>query len=247
MTLPDAVGPSPSRVSNQLTKAQIINVTSGDVVTVMFNPDELRLEQGNAFAEVGVPGLDIAPLQYVRGKARALTMELFFDTYETREDVRTYTSTIVGLLDTDPHTHAPPVLVFAMGGFRFQCVLVDAGQRFTMFLPDGTPVRSYLSVRLQEYAAVTVDIERGLFFGSPTASAAANAIVDTGRAIVNGDRVHVSLEGETLSGIAAAELGDAARWRDIAHANDIEDVFGLKAGTQLVIPANGPAASGGRG
>ena len=35
-----------------------------------------------------VPGLNAPPLQYVRGKSRALTMELFFDTYEAHEDVR---------------------------------------------------------------------------------------------------------------------------------------------------------------
>ena len=39
-------------------------------VPVMYNPEELKLEQGNKFAEVGIPGLNASPVQYVRGKAR---------------------------------------------------------------------------------------------------------------------------------------------------------------------------------
>lgn len=223
---------------NQLAKAHLINVTTGEVVAVMFNPDELKLEQGNNFAEVGIPGLDAPPVQYVRGKARTLSMELFFDTYETGQDVRVYTSAVVGLLDSDPQTHAPPILVFAMGGFRFQCVLTDAGQRFTMFLADGTPVRSFVSVRLQEYVPVTVDVQRGIFFGSPTASAVVNAATGAARQALAGDTVHITVRGETLSGIAAATLGDPARWRDIAHANNIDDIFDLQPGTPLTIPTS---------
>ena len=65
----------------------------------MYNPEELKLEQGNQFAEVPIPGLDTPPVQYVRGKPRTLTMELFFDTYEAGEDVRAHTAPIVALLD----------------------------------------------------------------------------------------------------------------------------------------------------
>ena len=79
-------------------------------------------------------------------------MELFFDTYEAGVDVRAATPRRSSrLLDKEPQTKAPPVLLFSMGRLQFRCVLVDAEQRFTMFLRDGTPVRSTLSVRLQEF------------------------------------------------------------------------------------------------
>ena len=123
-----------------LAKALILNTATNTRVSVMYNPEEFRLEQGNAFAEVAIPGLDAPPIQYVRGKGRALTMDLFFDTYETGADVRVYTGQVTGLLAKTPQTQGPPVLVFSMGQFQFLCVLADAGQRFTMFLRDGTPV-----------------------------------------------------------------------------------------------------------
>jgi hypothetical protein len=215
---------------DQLAKAVIINTISGERISVMYNPEEYKLEQGNTFAEVGIPGLATPPVQYVRGRARALSMDLFFDTYEQSTDVRTYSGQIVQLLEPLPQTHAPPVLLFTMGQFAFQCVLVDVGQRYTMFLRDGTPVRATLSVRFQEYVRVEVQVEHGLFIGPPT--------------------LQNMTRGQTLSSIAATRLGDPARWREIAQANGIDDPFHIPPGLPLVIPgptglpAAPPAAPG---
>ena len=112
---------------SQLSKAAILNTITSERITVMYNPEEIKLDQGNSFAEVGIPGLDAPPVQYVRGKARSLSMELFFDTYESKEDVRRYSGRIVKLLDKLPQTKAPPVLLFSMGQLNFQCVLADVG------------------------------------------------------------------------------------------------------------------------
>jgi hypothetical protein len=182
----------------------------------MYNPEEYRLDQGNTFAEVGIPGLDAPPIQYVRGKARTLSMELFFDTFEAAEDVRAHTSAIIRLLDKTAKTQAPPVLVFAFGGFSFRCVLAEVSQRFTMFLRDGTPVRATLSVRFQEYANDQPSAQRGLAEAPPT--------------------LHTIAAGQTLSEIAGSMLGDPARWREIAEANGIDDPFALPSGASLLIP-----------
>jgi hypothetical protein len=236
--------------SNELAKAQIIDTITGTAFAVMYNPEELKLEQGNTFAEVGIPGLDSPPVQYVRGNARTLSMELFFDTYETGADVRSFTGPIVRLLDKLPQTQAPPILLFSLGRLQFSCVLVEAGQRFTMFRRDGTPVRCTMSVRFQEYVRVDVQIRRGVFFGSPTVSAAVNTAlstaartgrstaVGTAAAVLSGSAtVHVTVRGDTLSGLAGVYLGDPGRWRDIAGTNHIDDPFDLPPGVPLVIPA----------
>lgn len=203
-----------------LAKATLLNTVTNTQIAVMYNPEEYKLDQGNTFAEVGIPGLDAPPIQYVRGKARTLSMELFFDTFEEASDVRVHTSAIIRLLDKAPKTHAPPVLVFAFGGFSFRCVLAEVSQRCTMFLRDGTPVRATLSVRFQEYATREAGAERGLLAGPPT--------------------LHTVAAGQTLSELAGAMLGDPARWREIADANGIDDPFGLPAGASLLIP--GPQA-----
>jgi hypothetical protein len=199
-----------------LAKARIFNTTTGQAIEVMYNPEELRLDQGNQFSEVGIPGLDVSPIQYIRGRARTLSMDLFFDTYETGDDVRGRSNAVVRLLDKDQRTKAPPVLMFSMGQFQFQCVLVDANQRFTMFLRDGTPARAVLAVKFQEFARVAFEIRQGFFLGPPT--------------------LHHIADKQTLPALAANYLGDPARWREIARANRIADPFHIKPGTPLVIP-----------
>ena len=249
MTSPDlrrvAVSPRPA---NQLAKALLANTSTGDIFPVMYNPQELTLEQGNNFAEIGIPGLNASPVQYVRGKTRTLAMELFFDSYEIGQDVRTYTAPIVRLLDRQPQTQAPPVLLFSMGRFQFRCVLVDAGQRFTMFMPDGTPVRSTMSVRLQEFVEVELQLERGLFLGSPTVSAAVNtaarAIGGTIRSLTAAPTVHSTVQGDTLSGLADSYLGDPGRWREIADANAVQDPLDLPPRPLLIPPAEGARPGG---
>jgi nucleoid-associated protein YgaU len=203
-------------MATQLAKAAILNTATGERIPVLYNPEEYRLEHGNNFAEVGIPGLAAPPLQYVRGKARTLSMELFFDSYERGGDVRALSGRVVALLDKLPDTHAPPVLVFAMGAFTFRCVLLAADQRYTMFLQDGTPVRVILSVRFQEYVRAELDVQRGLFVGPPT--------------------LHNLAAGERLADLAAKYLGDASRWREVATQNGITDPFALPEGQQLVIP-----------
>jgi nucleoid-associated protein YgaU len=201
---------------NQLAKAMLVNTQTNEQIAVMYNPEQFTLDQGNSFAEVEIPGLNAPPIQYVRGKARTLAMELFFDTYERGSDVRQFTDRISALLDKSPGRHAPPVLLFVMGQFIFRCVLVDVGQRFSMFLPDGTPVRSMLSVRLQEYVELEVKVERGAFFAPPV--------------------LHNVVQGQTMSEIAHRVYADPTRWRDIAKANKIDDPFHLRPGQRLVVP-----------
>lgn len=199
-----------------LDKATITNLETGEQIPVMFNPEEYSLDLGNAFAEIGIPGLQTSPIQYVRGNLRSLKMELFFDTYEQKKDVRNETRKITRLLDKHTVTQAPPILLFSWGSLNFRCVLESVGQRFTVFLNDGTPVRATLSISFKEFEPLQIEIEHGLFVGPPTA-----------RNIV---------EGDTLSKISGEVLGDPEAWREIAELNNIDDPFKLVPGQALLIP-----------
>jgi hypothetical protein len=199
-----------------LEKATIINLETDERIAVMFNPEEYTLDMGNTIAEVGIPGLEKSPIQYVRGNLRTLQMELFFDTYEKKRDVRTATQQITALLEKNPTTQAPPLLLFSWGSLQFKCVLETAGQRFILFLGDGTPVRARLNVTFKEYEQIEVEIQQGLFIGPPS--------------------VRNLLEGETLSKLAYEYLGDAGAWREIALLNRIDDPRRVAPGTQLLIP-----------
>lgn len=189
----------------------------GEGVEVLFNPTQYRLSKSNQFGEVAVPGLSASLIQFGKGNSSSLSMQLFFDTYEKRTDVRQYTGKITGLLDIDAELHAPPVLVFSWGNLNFICVLERAEQTFELFLPDGTPVRATLDVTFKEYFD-------GKKHGANLQSA-------------NFAKRYVVKRHDTLSGISGRFYEDPGLWRHIAHENGIDDPLAIRPGQVLVIPA----------
>ena len=203
-------------------------------VTFLFNPKEFSVEKSNQYAEVNIPGLSSPVFQFVRGNARSVTMDLFFDTYEEGTDVRIFTDRITGwdagsmasclpgsakgLMDIDSELHAPPVCLFIWGAFVFQCIIERVSKRFTLFLPEGIPVRATLSVTLKEYREVDIQVKE-LDLHSPDL---------TKRWTVK--------QGDSLWSIAAREYGDPADWILIADANGIDNPRTIAPGLELVIP-----------
>jgi hypothetical protein len=207
-----------------LKKAKITPAGGGDI-PVLFNPTQYQVSESNQFAEVAIPGVDAPPLQFVRGTARTLSMQLFFDTYDPvdakvqkRSDVRQYTDKIVKLLKVDSDSHAPPICRFSWAQFTFVGVLEKADQRFTLFLPDGTPVRATVDVTLKELGQEQAD-QAGRLFSSDYA------------------KYYAVRRGDTLASIAAAKYSDPTLWRPIAEANELDDPLALQPGQMLVIPA----------
>jgi hypothetical protein len=188
-------------------------------IPALFNPNQYGLEASNQFTETAVVGQSAPVLQYVGGGSRVLSMELFFDTYEQRTDVRRHTDRIYGLLAIEPTTHVPPVCTFTWGRFSFRCVIERVSGRFTLFLDNGTPVRAALTVSLKEYV---------------NAGSSARA-----RPLQSADHRKTTevLRGDTLSAIAAREYDDPALWRPIARANQIANPRVLEPGRLLVVPA----------
>ena len=206
------------------------------IVPCKFNPKELNIEKSNQFAEINIPGLSSPVLQFVRGNARTVTLDLFFDTYEDEKvkDVREYTDMITGwdagaisaklpkgrkgLMDIDSDLHAPPVCRFIWGAFAFQCVIERITKRFTMFLPEGIPVRATLSVTLKEYKEVDIQLKE---IGFQSADLTKRWVVK---------------QGESLWSIAAKEYGNPGEWKVIAEANKIDNPRILEPGIEIIIP-----------
>jgi Contractile injection system tube protein/LysM domain len=210
--------------------ANLTNLDTGQQVEALFNPNEYSLSKDNNFAQIAVPGLGSPILQFVHGNMRTLDMELFFDSLEQhkhgsrvinqpQDDVRKLTKPVVDLLDINPETHAPPVVLFNWGGLTFKGVLAKVSQRFTMFLDNGVPIRARLTVTFNEFK---------------TASEEAKEVK---RQTSDFTRVYTTGEGETLSSIAATLYRDPTKWRPIAIANQLENPRRLPAGLRLAVPS----------
>lgn len=211
-----------------LEKATITNTVTNERIPVLFNPEEYNLNQTVNFAQTAVPGLSAPIIQFVNGGMKTLQMELLVDTYEEHReggitvaagsDVRELTLMITHLMDIDPITHAPPVLLFTWGSLTFTCVLASANQKFTMFLADGTPVRARLNVTFNEFRNVDLEAK------------------EIKRETADYSKLHVVNVGESLASIAQKVYENPALWRPIALRNRINDPRDLPAGLRLIIP-----------
>lgn len=209
----------------------------GDPMIVDYAPAELAFSKTAQFAEIAIPGLEQPLLQFVRGDAETLNMELFLDSTEngTGGDAVAVTDKVEAfhkLVAISGELHTPPLVrVFwgdnfpgtAMGdtekaGEHFTAVILSVARRFTLFNPDGKPLRATVSIALKHYATVAEQVA-AINYRSPDHT-----------------RIHVVSEGETLPLIAHDAYEDARKWRVIADHNGLSNVREIAPGTTLELP-----------
>ncbi len=195
-------------------------------LTVQFNPTEYTLNKGAQVAEIAIYGIDSPILQFIRGQNEKLTMDLFFDTTtengldDNAKAVTELTDPFYQLVKIQPKTHAPPRIRFTWGdGLSFKAIVESVQRKFTLFNPNGVPLRATLSVAFREYKTIEDQVaELNLQSSDHT-------------------KVRVVRRGDTLSRIAGEEYNDPAMWRIIADENPgIESPRRLQPGIQLRIP-----------
>jgi hypothetical protein len=227
----------------QLWKASLVATYHGgrtkEAIDFQFNPTEFTLDKSVQLADINIPGLDTPLVQFIRGQAEKLTMDLFFDTTESgmgagATSVTTLTDRVYGLVKIQPDDHAPAICSFLwnrefpgtdlspllgnQGRTEFQCVVESVKQKFTLFSPEGVPLRATLTVTFREYKTLDEQL-RQLNLNSP-----------------NRTQSHVVQAGETLAGIAAQHYNLPGQWRRIAEQNGINDPRRLTPGTFLQVP-----------
>jgi Contractile injection system tube protein/LysM domain len=218
MTVTPILAAAQSLVTAEL---QIVEPPVDDpVIPLRFNPTEYRVSKGNNFAEIDIPGLESPPLQFVRGAAETLTVDFLLDTSDTLEDVRErYVTRLRDLLRLQEKLHAPPIVAFVWDEQVFKGVIESMDVTFTLFSPDGVPLRAQVSATLKEYRPVKIQVKE-----RRTSSPGV-------------EKTYIVRRGETLASIAFAVCRDAALWRRIAAANLIQDPRVLEPGRSLTIPA----------
>ncbi len=139
-------------------KAYFINDDGGATFYVQFNPKEMKLDEAAAWKESEEFQIDKPLVEFDRGKASSLTMELIFDTTDSGDDVREkWTSKLAGFVsvtvsDTDNVHDAtrPPRCTFNWGSFSFPAVIEKVSTSFIMFASNGNPLRAKVSITLKE-------------------------------------------------------------------------------------------------
>jgi LysM repeat protein len=189
------------------------------VIPLCFNPTEYQLQKTNTFAEIPIPGLESPPIQFIRGAAEKLTADLIVDTSDTLDDVRDkYVNKLRDLQRINTELHAPPIVKFGWAKQEFKGVLETLNITYTLFTPEGVPIRAKLSVTIKEYRPVEIQVKE-----SPKASP-------------DFEKAYTVRRGDTLASIAAAIYRDPSLWRPIAEANGIQDPRRIAPGRNLLIP-----------
>lgn len=213
--------------------------TTLEYYEVQYNPTELSFDKQVQLAEIAIPGLDAPLQQFVRGNAERLTLELYCDTTEDgmgigARSVTEETDKFFQLVKIVPGLHAPPVVTFywndafpgnnlmtSWGNQRrnaFTGMAESVRQKFTLFSPEGVPLRANVTLVLREYRRLETQLYE-LNLQSP-------------------DRTHshVLSGADTLSGVAGIYYQRSDEWRAIADANEIEDPRRLTSGKVLSVP-----------
>jgi hypothetical protein len=205
-------------------------------IECQFNPAELTIKKTNTWSGAPSPSFNSPFLQYAGGEPATYGLSLFFDSYaaatETQppKDVREYTNKLLMLtlrgagysLFLLPYA-SPPTVEFIWGKIKLFSAVVESVQiSFTMFAPDGTPIRAKADVQFKQNEFLGDDI---IPAQNPTSR-------------TDPRKTRIAQSRQRLDQIAYEEYGDSRHWRLLAEANNMDDPFQLVDGQILVIPQN---------
>ncbi len=223
-------------MSNELTAKKLViakGTLSGQQVTfdtsdqsssltVCFNPEKYSLSKSSTFQERQIPGLESPLIQYSHGQSQSLTIELMLDTYMdgNNESVNDkYIDFLEKLVSIDGDLHGAPPCKIVWGELDFVGVLKELKKDYTLFLKDGTPVRARVTLTLNEYIPVDIQVQ------------------STPRSSPDRRKLFQVKEGDSLWQMANKAYGKPGLWRILADANDIHNPRELEIGQHLIIPA----------
>ena len=143
--------------SSLLQKLTIIGLDLGGEVKAQFNPKEVGIDKSVPWQKSPTSSGDQPEMQFTSAEGRSMSLELFFDEYESGGNV--HTTYVEGLLAfarvMDPkgveEKRRPTRVKVKWGGLPdFEGVIESVSTKYTMFLPDGTPCRCTCSVKFKE-------------------------------------------------------------------------------------------------
>ena len=214
-----------NKTRGSLKPATIKNLKTNEILYFMFNPENYTIARKNTYdttTDENRPLRPPPPKLTKLGRATLSLSTLYFDTYETGDDLTEITNQLWKLMDpidVSDTVSVPPEIEFEWSTFTFKAVLCDLSIKFTLFDKDGKPVRAEATVSFTH----TIDYYT---------TAPQNPTSGGGPPL----EIHKVIHGDRLDLIAADVYGDATLWRQIATFNNIRHPKRLRPGQQITIP-----------
>jgi hypothetical protein len=218
----------------KMVKARLESDGAGSL-EFQFNPAEYSVKKS---ATWNTPQRSMGtkagpPPNFVGSNPQSISLQIFFDDWESgREtvvkDVQLLLSWCTPTKESISNkTPQPPVLHFMWGSnpqlMDHKFYMESVSVKYTMFKPDGTPVRATADISLKE-------VPEQLGAQNPTSGS------------INTRKTHVLSDGDTLQSIAASEYGNPNLWRGLADFNRIDDPMRLAIGSRILVPTKEEAA-----
>lgn len=213
----------------KLKWSTLIPPMKGELVC-QFNPANLKISKENNWEGDPSPSFNSPILKYAGGSSATYELELLFDSYSSTppKDVREYTNKLMQLtlrgggysMFLVPFS-SPPTVSFVWGKITLFAAVVEKVEiTYTMFAPDGTPIRAKATVSFKQNELIGDDI---IPAQNPTSR-------------TDSRKTRYAFAGQRLDQIAFEEYNDSRYWRLLAEANGLDDPFNLADGQLLVIP-----------
>jgi hypothetical protein len=197
---------------------------SGQPYTLMINPDSVKWARGVEYNEQQAQDTSTASPRYKSTPSDKLNFDIVIDCTGVVDSARTDMFAEIGALEQIVYTyngqiHRPNFVKVQWGkNLTFKGVLTSFDTSFTLFKPDGSPLRAKISLGFMQYIAPsTADkLEKK---GSP-------------------DVTHLVTvtEGMTLPQLCQNIWNDDAYYVQVARYNDLDKFRNLKGIEKLIFP-----------
>jgi nucleoid-associated protein YgaU len=207
-----------------------LKIENGETIECLFNPKDYTVTKTNNWKAEAKQGSTAAKPSYTGGNPWEMTLQLLFDStlLKPKMTVKQVTQTLFDAMDATcgegagtggkKNTKRPPTVTFEYGWFSFVAVVKNLSVQYTLFQPDGEPIRADVKLALMQYET---ERPKGQ---NPTTQGE------------GGLGAHVVRDGDSLQSIAHHAYGDPTRWRAIAVANGIDNPLRLRSGATLSVP-----------
>lgn len=199
---------------------------------VLINPEEYSHNYAIKYTNVSAPGTNGEALQFRVYGGETIGFTIWFDGSGAVPGSAATNSTSVdgqikdfrdAVFPYDGQTHGPNYLELKWGTLLFKCVLTGLDFTYTLFSPDGMPVRASCKATFRRYASVQ-DLEK----------LAANSSPDMSHLVT-------VKAGDTLPLLCSRIYGSSTHYPEVARVNGLTSFRALAPGTQLLFPPLRPA------
>lgn len=216
----------------ELIKMQIIafadkdfsHAIKGQTIKLQINPTSLKCSIGLSYSNDKSVGKSDTEINYERSNGSTLSFDFIFDDTgiipipqkQSLVEMINHLETIVYKINSE--THEPNYLQINWGSFLFKGRMSSLIYDYTLFRPDGSPLRVKVSMTIKGYMSKLKESKM------------------VGRQSSDLSRVVTLKSGENIPLLCKQIYGDSSYCFDVADYNNLADFRNVQIGTQLMFP-----------